>query len=64
MTGDRNPDARGEKSPKSTCLDIRAGEFTGDALNKRVAERLSGGNATIDEKQAAEVVELMREHIC
>lgn len=55
---------RAIRRAEETCADIKAGEFKGDALNERVAERLSGGSATIDAKQASQVVALMKANIC
>lgn len=45
------------------CLDIDQGKDETTIINNTV-ERLSGGNATIDEDQAADVVELARTYIC
>jgi len=45
------------------CLDIEQGKAAATIISN-TAERLSGGNATIDEAQAAEAVELARAHIC
>jgi hypothetical protein len=45
------------------CLDISQGKDETTVIGNAV-ERLSGGNARIDEAQAAQAVELAREHIC
>lgn len=45
------------------CLDVEQGKDETTIINNTV-ERLSGGSATINETQAAEVVELARTHIC
>lgn len=49
---------------KDTCLDIKQGEITGDKLNERVAERLSGGDAQITPAQAAKVISLAKTTVC
>lgn len=49
---------------RDVCLDLEQGEFAGERLNARVAARLSGGNATITEAQAAQAIELAKAHIC
>lgn len=45
------------------CLDISQGKDEATVITNTVS-RLSGGNATIDEAQAAQAVELARTHIC
>lgn len=47
----------------NTCADIKDG-LSGDALAERVVLRLSGGNATINKKQAEEAIKLMRKWVC
>ena len=37
---------------------------TGQTVIGNTVQRLSGGNATISEEQAAQAVELARTHIC
>lgn len=48
---------------ENTCLDIDSGK-TGDVLVNNVIQRLSGGNATIDQRQARDAIELMERWIC
>ncbi|MDQ3151758.1 MAG: DUF732 domain-containing protein [Actinomycetota bacterium] len=45
------------------CLDIAQGTDEATVIGNTV-QRLSGGNATINEAQAAQVVELARRNIC
>ncbi|MFG3582553.1 hypothetical protein [Streptomyces sp. NPDC047990] len=47
----------------NTCSDIQAGK-SGDLLNKNVAYRFTGGNATVDEVQAAEIVKAVKGSFC
>ncbi|GGM14179.1 hypothetical protein GCM10012279_35380 [Micromonospora yangpuensis] len=55
---------RAIRRAETTCGDIEAEGLSETALTKRVVERLSGGNATIDTAQAKKALALMREHIC
>ncbi|MEU7617202.1 hypothetical protein AB0B27_14060 [Micromonospora rifamycinica] len=55
---------RAIRRAEATCGDITAEGLSGAALTKRVVERLSGGNATIDSGQAEKAITLMRQHIC
>ncbi|MGH3692559.1 MAG: DUF732 domain-containing protein [Pseudonocardiaceae bacterium] len=54
---------RAIRRAKNICLDIEQGKDEATVVNNAV-QRLSGGNATIDKAQAAQVVELARTHIC
>lgn len=49
---------------ENICLDLQQGEITGQKLNERVAERLSGGDAQITAAQAAKVVALAKSTVC
>lgn len=55
---------RALRRAKDICSDVERGEFSGEQLAKRAAERLSGGNATIDAGQGAKVVELAKSNVC
>jgi len=55
---------RALRRARETCDDIAAGELSEAKLVERVVFRLSGGNATIDAKQATQAVALMKQHIC
>lgn len=54
---------RAIRRAKNICLDIEQGKNEATVVSNAV-QRLSGGNATIDKAQAAQVVELARMHIC
>ncbi|GGK89314.1 hypothetical protein [Mangrovihabitans endophyticus] len=57
-------ESRAVRRAEETCADIAAGEFTGDKLAERVAERLSGGSATINASQAKQAIDLMETYVC
>ncbi|MEU7410598.1 hypothetical protein AB0B40_14950 [Streptomyces sp. NPDC042638] len=47
----------------STCQEIRDGQ-KGKQLVKEVSYRFTGGNATVDERQAAEVIQAVKDTFC
>lgn len=55
---------RAIRRAEETCSDVKAGEITGAKLTQRVVDRLSGGDATIDAKQADQALALMKANIC
>lgn len=57
-------DTRAIGRASETCHDILTSRVTGDKLTETVVQRLSGGNATIDGKQAGQAITLMRKHVC
>ncbi|MGH3768610.1 MAG: DUF732 domain-containing protein [Pseudonocardiaceae bacterium] len=54
---------RAIRRAENICLDIKQGKDEATVVSNTV-QRLSGGNATIDKAQAAQVVELAKTHIC
>lgn len=54
---------RAVRRARSTCLDIAEGG-KGAALADRVAQRYTGGNATIDAEQAQQVIAAAKRWIC
>ncbi|MFC4148588.1 hypothetical protein ACFO0M_20225 [Micromonospora mangrovi] len=55
---------RAIRRAQNICLDVKGGEFNDKQLADRAAERLSGGDATIDSAQGAKVVALAKANIC
>ncbi|MCI4066290.1 hypothetical protein MRQ36_28555 [Micromonospora sp. R77] len=55
---------RAIRRAQNICLDVKGGEFNDKQLADRAAERLSGGDATINSTQAAKVVALAKANIC
>jgi hypothetical protein len=60
LTGDED---RAIRRAENICSDLEAGK-DGQTVIGNTVQRLSGGNATINKEQAAQVVELARTHIC
>jgi hypothetical protein len=60
LTGNED---RAIRRAENICADLKAGKDEQTVIGNTV-QRLSGGNATINEEQAAQAVELARTHIC